>query len=749
MVLFFHPVMWLCGRAMRREAEAACDDAVIAVYGGSAAYADSLVRVAEFNGGLTRRLLVNTFAATESNLGRRVRRILDGRTGRMTLGLGLASVAALALIGCLGLPTAAQRKSAPAKPVSPVEDTKKMATASNSQAKHGFRYDPMQYVERGTSVEAAKVRTFVLNRPAAGDKEILQAAIDKILAKQAPDGSFGKTSRSTAEQLTAALELGLSPDTDAARRAADAIVRLFHEGQYEKAWYQKGELLGVDETRALCLMGRGDLPEVWEALTFLAIHPAEYIGPAVGCPWTPEGFIKTLWAGRNVVDTTAAVDAGLEWIEKNIEPSGCLAYRDPCGLLDCAGYIDRPAARRIVQKEIPLILRGQDPNGGWDSWNLHIFGNHSFVVLRALAKHGLLEDLRKKPPLPPDWRIVRSIPAPEGKVWGLAWDGRQLWTCERQANLALAISSEDGHVIKSVPLPDGTGRGLGVWDGALAYTTGKPWTKDSLLLYKLDAGNGKVLQTISFDNPKTWPLETMHMAGVAQVGARIWVVDSYSGAIVSVDPARPEERQMLRMAGPLSIAIAPAGDAVWTIDGWSPYIIKSDLEGRYLACGERPFAGSADGLAWDGRQLWALDADNHRICVIERTETAPAEVAATKGVREQGEPIMAEKRQDPTAAQAGGERETRRRQGVDRGREGLEHPGDAQFGARGADDDHAGPRREGRVRGTGRGVRTGLPDAGEQGRRLPEFAALVLRLAVREQLHPLAAVEHPGPGGQG
>jgi len=51
-------------------------------------------------------------AATESHLGRRVRRILDGRTGRMTAGLALASLAALALIGCLGLPTAAERKAA-------------------------------------------------------------------------------------------------------------------------------------------------------------------------------------------------------------------------------------------------------------------------------------------------------------------------------------------------------------------------------------------------------------------------------------------------------------------------------------------------------------------------------------------------------------------------------------------------------------------------------------------------------------
>jgi beta-lactamase regulating signal transducer with metallopeptidase domain len=116
MFLFFHPVVWLCGWIMRREAEAACDDAVVEAYGdwadghAAAAYADSLTRVAEMKCGLTRRLLVNTFAAAESNFKRRVRRLLTGRAGRMTLGLSALSMAALVVIACVGLPTAAMRK---------------------------------------------------------------------------------------------------------------------------------------------------------------------------------------------------------------------------------------------------------------------------------------------------------------------------------------------------------------------------------------------------------------------------------------------------------------------------------------------------------------------------------------------------------------------------------------------------------------------------------------------------------------
>jgi beta-lactamase regulating signal transducer with metallopeptidase domain len=116
---FFHPVVWLCGWAMRRDAEEACDDTVIAAFGGaSTEYADSLVRVATVVRGrgrsLTRRLLLNTFAAAESGFSYRVGRVLEGRGRRMRLGAGVLALAALAVIACIGLPAAAARKAAPA-----------------------------------------------------------------------------------------------------------------------------------------------------------------------------------------------------------------------------------------------------------------------------------------------------------------------------------------------------------------------------------------------------------------------------------------------------------------------------------------------------------------------------------------------------------------------------------------------------------------------------------------------------------
>ena len=66
----------------------------------------------------------------------------------------------------------------------------------------------------------------------------------------------------------------------------------------------------------------------------------------------------------------------------------------------------------------------------------------------------------------------------------------------------------------------------------------------------------------------------------------------------------------------MDLAATPEG--VWHTDIFAPAIIKSDAEGKLLDWGERPFDGHCAGLAWDGENLWALDGQNKRICVIEK-----------------------------------------------------------------------------------------------------------------------------------
>ena len=95
-----------------------------------------------------------------------------------------------------------------------------------------------------------------------------------------------------------------------------------------------------------------------------------------------------------------------------------------------------------------------------------------------------------------------------------------------------------------------------------------------------------------------------------------------------VDPNRPDDRRQVQLPGTVPFAMTSAGGAVWYADAFWPYLIKTDFSGEVLDWAEQPFervrmGGGAvliglQGLAWDGKNLWALDNVNKRICVIEK-----------------------------------------------------------------------------------------------------------------------------------
>ena len=74
--------------------------------------------------------------------------------------------------------------------------------------KYGFRYDPMHWVDNDGSLKGALVRTQVLRAPKDGDRKLIAAEVEKVLAKQRDDGSSEGDLEKTAEKLRELLELG-------------------------------------------------------------------------------------------------------------------------------------------------------------------------------------------------------------------------------------------------------------------------------------------------------------------------------------------------------------------------------------------------------------------------------------------------------------------------------------------------------------------------------------------------------------
>ena len=467
--------------------------------------------------------------------------------------------------------------------------------ATKMTFEYGFRYDPMNWVESDDSLNGALVRRYVFHKPNPGDEEILEKRIKEILGEQNEDGTLSDDPRHryqfTCEALSRLADLGVGPAREEVRRAVDAVLRERDE--------ESADPIGIYTIRALCQLGMGDRPEVKEGLERLVARQEEWNDAYAGCPWTPIEHLQTLWMGREVLDATELIEGALTWIAEGMNSAGCLSYKDPWGFLRIAGFVELPVARRIVARQIPMILRGQEPDGGW--------GDRSLSVFRALVSHGLLEPLRGLDRLPPDWRIVCEIPAPESDLETMTHDGERLWVHDRADRKAIALSPDDGRVLALVSLPEGKCVGLGWWEDGLGVTQADPKR-----LLKVDPETGEVTREVPLDFGE-W------INGVAQVDREVWIADGFMGCVWRVNNENPDQHSGLVLAGPCPVDLAATAEGVWHSDVWAPAIIKTDFQGTLLDWGEKPFDGRCDGIAWDGKHLWALDRANKRICIIEKT----------------------------------------------------------------------------------------------------------------------------------
>ena len=158
---------------------------------------------------------------------------------------------------------------------------------------------------------------------------MLQARSAEVLKVRNPNGSFGKAPEGDAAEAARAivpktsgnigelLDLGLASDAPEVQAAVAWIAALPAppEGQLDTRVHWVGPLYRA---------GKADLPCVTEAPKWLCDHTDQWIGK--GCPWTPPMAMKELWDGRETVNVSAALAAGLTWVADNMNAAGCLSY---------------------------------------------------------------------------------------------------------------------------------------------------------------------------------------------------------------------------------------------------------------------------------------------------------------------------------------------------------------------------------------------------------------------------------------
>jgi len=474
--------------------------------------------------------------------------------------------------------------------------------ASSVALTYGFRYDPLEWLTTSSDLDAARLRALVLNDPLPGDRGILDAEIAKILAEQQADGHVGAPdaddpTAETGGNLGRLLDLGCPLDRPEVQAAAGRLCQDLAEADSDD--------VGVQALGPLCRAGRHDDPVVRRRVLahrdyVMRTDYANAFGP--GIARTPNEKIMRLWHCRTVGGLDGALEHWLKWIEDRLEPTVC--GRD-VGLFllwnafEIFGEVDHPICDRVAPGLVPVLLRLQQPDGTWGE-------RYDFVVYRFLIKRNLLEALRKLPPLPPDWEVVRDIPVPCEGPFSIAWDGEFLWVQDKATHTASAVSREDGEVRRTVLLPGSPDRAvLGIWGGQLALAIAGGVNT----LYQVDSISGDVLREVRFP-----PNDVL---GVAELGGKVVLADHWDGHIWETAADTPGEWTKWRSAAGMPNFLTSHGDELWISDGMCPLLIKTNRAGDLLDWGEKPFGWG--GIAYTGDELWALDREGKRICVIRKT----------------------------------------------------------------------------------------------------------------------------------
>ena len=484
------------------------------------------------------------------------------------------------------------------------------AAAEDIGLVHGFRVDPMLFVQQDTSLQASLVRSVVFGRSSREDESRIEARFAEIFSRQNPDGSMedkhgqGQLA-ATGEALTSLLEMGCSPDRPEMARAIAAI-----QSALENLRGKEEEEINCYALRALCDLGLTEHPVVAKSLLRMAENMPDLLGG--GCPWTPFVQLNALWAGREVADVDGAIKETLLWAEGAVEASGCskrLGLCVPWSIVQMVGVVDHPAAERIARKILPLLLRMQKPDGGWGE-------KESNATLRAfvvLKKYGFLEKLRALPPLPPDWQVVKTLEAPGEKPKNIAWSGGALWVLDVDPWAISALSPMDGQVLAKLlisPKPGTNHFGFGVGDGVFYLSAFGEKGARMDIVYEIDkktgtAGAEMIMPTVR------------RATGNARVGDSLFVADGWNGGVWVVDLVRSDhEPERISLAASMPDYLAGWGDEIWGVDWFSPVMVKTNAKGDLLDWAEQPFGFNP--VAHDGEHLWVLEAEEKKIHQIER-----------------------------------------------------------------------------------------------------------------------------------
>ena len=193
---WFHPVVWLANRQLRRERELIVDDVVLAkLEGRRESYSASLLSI--LRQGVQSRFFTPAYVGiveTPGSLGRRLKRIVDTRR-KLSLRLGWAGLLAVIALGLVLIPQARSQEQPAVAPETEVSQGSAAETEVAPDVKEPFRVRGEVVGPDGQPIEGARLILYHNKSRWGMDNRVVEEA------RSAADGSFAFKDRIAFDQI--------------------------------------------------------------------------------------------------------------------------------------------------------------------------------------------------------------------------------------------------------------------------------------------------------------------------------------------------------------------------------------------------------------------------------------------------------------------------------------------------------------------------------------------------------------------
>lgn len=205
--------------------------------------------------------------------------------------------------------------------------------------------------------------------------------------------------------------------------------------------------------------------------------------------------------------------------------------------------------------------------------------------------------------------IVKSLKAPGKYITGLCFDGKNLWSADRETDKLYCISPNTGQIIREIESPSYWPMGL-AWDGENLWNADIRGTTDIYedyngMIFKIDPKDGTVLKTLRA--PSSSP------RGLAWDGEYLWCVDNRADKLIQFSTVDGTTIRSFKSPSKDPQGMCFDGKYLWISDRLTDEIYMVDPKTGYVIVIADAPGNYTRGLAYDGKSLWAADYEDDKI----------------------------------------------------------------------------------------------------------------------------------------